>query len=66
MIYAKELITMEVYGDNQNIIPEEISELTSYMVDVLPTKIGEVGMEPEVLDTVMEVNYYLQQLNVNK
>ena len=62
MGHAKELITMDVYGDNQNIIPEEMPELTSYMEDVLPTKIGESGMELEVLDTVMEVNYYLQQL----
>ena len=38
MGHAKELITVDVYGDNQNIIPEEIPELLSYMDDVMPKK----------------------------
>lgn len=35
---AGELITVDVYGDNVNIIPEKIPELTSYMDEVLPGK----------------------------
>lgn len=38
MGHVKELITMDVYGDNANIIPEEIPELLSYMDDVMPGK----------------------------
>ena len=38
MGHAKELITVDVYGDNQNIIPEEIPELLSYLDDVMPKK----------------------------
>lgn len=38
MGHAKELITMDVYGDNANIIPEEIPELSSYMDEVMPKK----------------------------
>ena len=38
-MYARELITMDVYGDNGNIIAEEIPpELLSYMEEVLPEK----------------------------
>lgn len=33
MGHAKELITVDVYGDNRNIIPDEIPELLSYMED---------------------------------
>ena len=66
MGHAKELITMDVYGDNQNIIPEEIPELTSYIDDVLPKKIDESSMESEVLDTVMEVEQYLLEINEEK
>ena len=66
MGHAKELITVDVYGDNQNIIPEEIPELTSYIDDVLPKKTDESSMELEVLDTVMEVELYLQQIDAQE
>lgn len=66
MGHAKELITMDVYGDNQNIIPEEIPELTSYIDDVLPKKTDEYSVELEVLDTVMEVEQYLQQIDAEE
>ena len=66
MGHAKELITVDVYGDNQNIISEEIPELTSYIDDVLPKKTDESSMELEVLDTVMEVELYLQQIDAQE
>ena len=59
MGHAKELITMDVYGDNHNIIPEEIPELISYMKDVMPAKPEEQGTKKHVLDTVIEVDDYL-------
>lgn len=65
-IVMEALITMDVYGDNQNIIPEEIPELTSYIDNVLPKKTNEYSMELEVLDTVMEVEQYLQQIDAEE
>ena len=39
MGHARELITMDAYGDNGNIIDEEIPpKLLSYMEEVLPEK----------------------------
>ncbi len=44
MGHAKEMITVDVYGDNRNIIPEELPELISYMKDVMPkTQKGQRG-----------------------
>ena len=31
MGHAKELVTVDIYGDNSNIIPEEIPKLLAYM-----------------------------------
>lgn len=36
MGHAKEMITVDVYGDNANIIPEEIPGLLEFMDEVLP------------------------------
>lgn len=56
---ARELITMDVYGDNGNIIAEEIPpELLSYMEEVLPEK-KELDTEI-VLDTMINVNEFLK------
>lgn len=59
MGHAKELTTVDVYGDNQNIIPEEIPELVSYMNDVMPKKRGGQDLKDVVLDTVIETENYL-------
>lgn len=59
MGHAKELITVDVYGDNQNIIPEEIPELVSYMNDVMPKKRSGQDLKDVVLDTVIETEKYL-------
>lgn len=54
MGHARELITMDVYGDNGNIIAEEIPpELLSYMEEVLPEKKKD-NIE-NVLDTLINV-----------
>ena len=59
MGHARELITMDVYGDNGNIIAEEIPpELLSYMEEVLPEK-KELDTEI-VLDTMINVNEFLK------
>ena len=45
---------MDVYGDNANIIPEDIPELLSYMNEVMPDKSGddtEIGIPDILIDT---------------
>lgn len=61
MGHARELVTVDVYGDNQNIIPEEIPELLSYMEDVMPKGEGKCRVENNVLDATSEVKRYLPE-----
>lgn len=56
MGHAKELITMDVYGDNANIIPEEIPELLAYMDEVMPKKANGVNTDNDTLDTVLNMD----------
>ena len=57
MGHARELITMDVYGDNGNIIAEEIQpELLSYMEEVLPEK--KKDNTENVLDTMINVEKF--------
>lgn len=62
MGHAKELITMDRYGDNQNIIPEEIPELLAYMDEVMPKKKMECGIKSAPLDTVIDIEEYLSDI----
>lgn len=59
MGHSKELITVDIYGDNSNIIPEEIPELVSYMADVMPDKKEEQDLKSCVLDARIEIEQYL-------
>ena len=61
MGHARELVTVDVYGDNQNIIPEEIPELLSYMEDVMPKGKEKYRVEDNVLDVAAEVEKYLPE-----
>ena len=36
MGHAKELITIDVYGDNKGIIADSVPEIETYMKEVLP------------------------------
>ena len=53
MKYAKEIITMDVYGDNDNIFPEEMPELLVYMDEVMPNRAGD-SSENNVEDVMIE------------
>lgn len=53
MKYAKEIITMVVYGDNDNIFPEEMPELLVYMDEVMPNRAGD-SSENNVEDVMIE------------
>ncbi len=57
MGHAKEIISVDVYGDNANIIPDEIPELLEFMDEVLPEEKDEgADMFPDV---VADTTYYL-------
>lgn len=59
MGHARELITMDVYGDNGNIIAEEIPpELLSYIEEVLAEKKKD-NIE-NVLDTLINVEKIIE------
>ena len=59
--HAKEIITMDVYGDNANIIPEEIPELLSYMEEVMPKDSNDDGKENILLDTLVDTEGLLPE-----
>lgn len=59
MGHAKELITMDVYGDNANIIPEEIPELLTYMDEVMPEKSNGNIVKNSVQDIIIDMDKYL-------
>lgn len=59
MGHAKEIITLDVYGDKKSIIPEDIPELLAYMDEVVPKK--EEGEDGQVLDAVVDVSAYLPE-----
>lgn len=61
MGHAKELITVDAYGDNSNIIPEEIPELISYMEDVMPERGQKGNRNSDVLDIMIDVETGLPQ-----
>ncbi len=65
MGHAKELITMDVYGDNANIIPEEIPELLSYMDEVMPDKSRDDDNESNMQDIVIDVDRYLPEKKIS-
>ncbi len=61
MGHAKEIITMDVYGDNANIIPEEIPELLSYMEEVMPKESDDGGTGNVSLDTLADIEGLLSE-----
>lgn len=61
MGHAKELITVDVYGDNSNITPGEIPELQAYMDEVLPDRSAQQCVVNDVSDIVVDVSMYLPE-----
>ncbi len=59
MGHAKEIITMDVYGDNANIIPEDIPELDAYMQEVLPKKQDEKANNEKMIEIEVDVEGFL-------
>lgn len=51
MGYAKEIITVDVYGDNQSIIADAVLEINNYMEEVLPC----VNVEKELKQDMQQI-----------
>ena len=60
MGHAKELITMDVYGDNKGIIADCVNELQPFIDEVMPEQEAEDNAGAEIIDIVIPVEEYLQ------
>ncbi len=59
MGHAKEIITVDVYGDKRNIIEDVVPEITDYINDVLPNTRTSQELAEEMLEIVPDVGPYL-------
>lgn len=60
MGHAKEIITIDVYGDNKGIISDCVTELQSYIEEVLPTEESEKSLESELLGIVIDTADFME------
>ncbi len=60
MGHAKELITMDVYGDNRGIIADCVDELQPFIDEVIPSHETEDKLRTELIDVVIPVEDYLK------
>ena len=58
MGHAKEIITIDVYGDNKEIISGDIPELDSFIKDVLPVE-DNSELEVQILGNDIDVSEYM-------
>ena len=59
MGHSKEIITMDVYGDNKGIIVEGIPEIEEFMQDILPDV--QTRRENDQTDVLPDIDKYLEQ-----
>ena len=59
MGHAKELITMDVYGDNRGIIADCVDELQPFIDEVLPDPDEEMELATENIDVMISAEDYL-------
>ncbi len=59
MGHAKEIITLDVYADNRNIISDGVPEIEEYMKEVLPNLEKIECFKKELLEIVIDVTEYL-------
>lgn len=59
MGHAKEIITMDVYGDNQGIIADCIPEISDFIDEVLPKQETDDKFQEELLEVVVDTSEYL-------
>ena len=61
MGHAKELITMDVYADNREIIADGVPEIEEYMNMVLPDMEENELFKNELLEIVVDVTGFLPE-----
>lgn len=59
MGHAKEIITVDVYGDKREIIEDAVLEIQNYMEEVLPTREKKEEEGQELLEIVADTKEYL-------
>lgn len=59
MGHAKEIVTVDTYGDNRGIIADAVPELHEYMKDVMPEARDEEKFKEELLEIVVDASEYL-------
>ena len=59
MGHAKEIISIDIYGDNKNIIADCIPEITDFLEEVLPQKEEVILDREELLDIVIDTSEYI-------
>ena len=57
--HATELITLDIYGDNQEIIADCVDEIQPFIDEVLPVKEDDEKMKQELLEISIPVEEYL-------
>lgn len=62
MGYAKELITMDVYADNREIIADGVPEIEAYMEMVLPNMEENERFKNELLEIVVDATEFLPDI----
>ena len=63
MGHAKEIITMDVYGDNQGIIADCIPEISDFIDEVLPKQETDDKFQEELLEVVVDTSEYLGEVS---
>lgn len=63
MGHAKEIITMDVYGDNQGIIADCIPEISDFINGVLPKQETDNKFQEELLEIVVDTSGYLGEVS---
>ena len=59
MGHAKEIITMDVYGDNRGIIADCVDEIQPFIDEVLPTEALDSELQTENIEVVVPADEYL-------
>lgn len=63
MGHAKEIITMDVYGDNRGIIEDCIPEIIDFMDEVMPEEDIDEKFKKELLEIVIDTTGYLGEVS---
>jgi len=59
MGHAKEIITIDVYGDKKGIIADGVPEISDFMDEVLPKQEHQEEFRESLWDIVIDASQYL-------